>query len=206
MSAVAAFKLFDNPIRSQISWNLLIHKELSASQLSNLIKKTSLSTITRNLAKMEKNGVIFVSRTEKRKNLELKFWKLNVELFEEEDLDIDVGLYNTLNEAEKKLFIERVTNIISLFFGFVRSMLEPENFDIEEILTHPERDHPSITITMMKKKAGDLFRKEFNKIIQRFKEEKEEEFQTSLEDLDLESYLIFFFSSKIKTLVPSLDE
>ena len=205
MSRLTTLDLFDNPTRSLISWNLLIHKELSASQLKKLLKHPNLSTITRNLTKMEEKGIIFQSKVEKLNNLETKFWKLNSEIFKE-DPDINVEIYNELDEAGKKLFVERTSNIISLFFGFVRTMLKPENFDIGKILTHPEQDHPSLTITIMKEKIGARFRKEFRTYLEKFQEDQGEEFGSDLNDLNLESHLLFIFTSKIKTLVPSLED
>ncbi|MHA2176218.1 MAG: helix-turn-helix domain-containing protein [Candidatus Hodarchaeales archaeon] len=205
MSSLSTLDLFDNPTRSRISWNLLIHKELSASQLKKLLAHTSLSTITRNLTKMEEKGFIYQSRVEKLNNLETKFWKIRPEIFKE-DADINAELYHQLNDEDKERFVERTSNIISLFFGFVRTMLEPNNFDISKIFTHPEQDHPSITITIMKQKTGDLFRKELKDIIKRFQEEQRGEVETNLNEIDLDSHLFFFFASKIKTLVPSLDD
>ena len=205
MSSLSTLDLFDNPTRSLISWNLLIHKELSASQLKTMLGNTSLSTITRNLSKMEEKGIIYQSRVEMLKNLETKYWKLNSEIFEE-DPAINPELLHSLDEDEKDLFIERTSNMISLFFGFVRTMLEPENFDIRKILTQPEQEHPSLTISIMKEKTGDVFRKDFRKYLQNFMEKEEEEFGSKITDINLDSHLVFIFTSKIKSLIPSIND
>ena len=58
---------------------LVFYSELTAGQLAKIAKK-NISTITRNLEKLAEANLVFVSKTESKGNLQIKYWALNPEV------------------------------------------------------------------------------------------------------------------------------
>lgn len=178
-------KLFKNLTKSQISWNLIVRKELSGVQLSRLLHK-NISTITRNLNTMKMDNLVFVSRTEMVKNFQVKYWKLNPELLKETQL---------LSEGDSTSK-DQLDNILKLSLGIIKTLVE----------SAMEKENPPLELIVMllDKKDAAKFEKKFMKFIKLFITEHQSTIISNLEELNEDNVFFFFISSQIKNSISHL--
>ncbi len=182
---LALLKLFENSTKSQISWNLIVHKELSGIQLSKLLQK-NISTITRNLKMMKEENLVLNERTEMIKNFQVKYWKLNPSILNE----------NLVLSLENQASQEQLNNILTLSQGIIKTILE----------SAMKKRNPSIELLMLQldKKTAEIFDEQLMQFVTNFMSKYQSGVISNLEDITSENNLFFFISSQIKNSVSKL--
>ncbi len=191
MEKLKLLKLFDNPTRSQISLNLIVYKELSASQLSKKIDK-NISTITRNLEEMKEVDLIRISRTEMKNNFQIKFWKLNPSILEV-NLSLSEEFAISLSDKKRKELLKQVDNLMILTQGIIKSILEQG--------IRNRRVKTNLHMLFLDKKAAKLLDEEFGQFIQSFLERNQSRISSDLESIGEENFLFFSISSQLKKVL-----
>jgi len=191
MSRLNIFKLFDNTTRSQISWNLIVYKELSAGQLAKMLNK-NISTITRNLEVMENAKLVQVSKTKLKKNLQVKYWKVKPIIFKEPIL-INLKNNDTLPPQEKEEVVNQLNNFILFSQGIIHNILTR---NLEE-----HEDETNLSMFLLDKKTGQLLNQKLQEFFQKFLEENQPR-TINLKNLDLDTFIFFLISSRVKNTVP----
>jgi DNA-binding transcriptional ArsR family regulator len=193
-------RLFKSETRALIAWNLIIHQELTVKQLANLTDKDQ-STITRNLRYLEKAGLVLISKTETIRNFSINYWKLspNDHLRKFGDLGaiVQEALANMDIEFMKIALLAVQRNLENIFNYKTREI----NIFMQNILAGKEL----MSVGIMNKELGELFRKELNQFIAQFHEEYKINLQP-LDEIDPESYFTFILASPFPTLVNSRNE
>jgi DNA-binding transcriptional ArsR family regulator len=190
LKEVDMLKLFDNRTRSKIVWNLIVYKELSAGQLAKMIKK-NISTITRNLEVMREANLIHISRTKSKKNLRIKFWGINSDIFKEAAL-LNIEDINNLPPKKKKEVMNQLKNFILLSQSIIHNILsqnleDPKNFNFFMLL--------------LDKKTGKLFEQQIQEFIQNFSNQNKTK-TINIDNLGLDTYVFFQIKSQIRNSVP----
>ncbi|MHA2276515.1 MAG: ArsR family transcriptional regulator [Candidatus Kariarchaeaceae archaeon] len=189
--------LFKSETRSLIAWNLIIHKELTVKQLANLTNKDH-STITRNLKNLERAGLVIISKTETIRNFAINYWKLSPNDFLRKFGDLGKVVQETLTKQDlelmKIILLAVQRNLVNIFNYKTR---EINNF-IQNILAEKEL----MSVGIMNKEIGNLFRKELNQFICQFQEDHKLNLQP-LDEIDSESYFTFILASPFPKLVNS---
>jgi len=197
--------LFDNPTVSQITISLIAYKELSASQLSKLTKK-NISTISRQLTRMENENYIYLSKTELINNLQIKYWKLNSDIFQD-DPKIDTEELSKLPQDERNLIISQLQNTLYAFRGIMKSIFDSNISEVVEVLEGKKGDFSQdsyLNILLLRKSKGEKMLEELGRFLENFDFGKEEDL--TLDHLDLDSYLIFFLASPFRYVVPRFED
>lgn len=190
-------ELFKSETRALISWNIIIHQELTVKQLANLTNKDQ-STITRNLRNLEKTGLVFISKTETIRNFTINYWKLSPNDFLRKFGDLGTVIRNALAKMDLEfmkialLAVQR--NLENIFNSKARDI----NHFIQNILAGKEL----MSVGIMNKEIGELFLKELNQFIHQFHEDYKLNLQP-LDEIDPESYFTFILASPFPTLVNS---
>lgn len=183
-------KFFDNPTRSQISWNLVIHKELSATQLAEMIGK-NISTITRNLAILEKNNLVLVSRVEMKRNFQEKYWRLAPNIVQLKLL-LNKKTMESLSSKERKKLLKQADNFMVFLQGLMKSILEYE--------IRAGKYDSKLFMYLLNKEGAELLNKELINCVRKFREDNPSKFILDFENIDEESFIFFFLSSQIKNI------
>ena len=186
-------KLFDNMTRAQISWNLMIYKELSATYLTKLIEK-NISTITRNLEAMQEADLVYISRTEIKKNFLEKYWKLNTNIFPGEIMlhEESIGL---LHKADQERVLEQLENLMILAQGIIWSILDQK--------IRNRGNQTNLMMLLLDKELANVLKEKLEKFIKTFLEENGSRVSTDLKEIKEDSDIFFFISSHIKKLMRS---
>lgn len=189
-------KLFKSETRALIAWNLIVHKELTVKQLAKLINKDS-STITRNLRELERAELVLISKTETIRNLTVNYWKLSsmnlLQKFEDFDTAIKKALVISDLEFIKIALLAIQRNLENILNYKTR---EIDKF-VQDILSGKEL----MSVGMMDKETGDLFRKELTQFIFNFQEEHKVNL-LPIDKIGPDSYFTFLLA----TPFPSLNE
>lgn len=183
-------KLFDNRTRSKIVWNLIVYKELSAGQLAKMTKK-NISTITRNLEVMHEANLIQISRTKSKKNLRIKFWRINSDIFKEAPL-LNIEDINNLPPTKKKEVMNQLKNFILLSQSIINNILSQNLEDPEKF---------KFFMLLLDKKTGKLFEQQIQEFIQNFSNQNKTK-TINIENLGLDTYVFFMIKSQIRNSVP----
>ena len=202
MQGLKLLGLFDNPTVSQITISLIAYKELTASQLSKLIKK-NISTVTRQLTRMNKENYIYPSKTEFINNLQVKYWKLNSEVFQD-DLKIDTEEYSKLPLKERDIIINQLQNSLLAFREIMKNLFDSNVAEVVEVLNGKKSDDSYLNILLLRRSKGKKLLEELGSFLEKFNFGKREDL--SLDDLDLDSYLFFFLASPFRKIVPKFEE
>lgn len=205
MKGIKLLGLFDNPTVSQITISLIAYKELSASQLSKLTKK-NISTISRQLTRMENENYIYLSKTELINNLQIKYWKLNSDIFQD-DPKIDTEELSKLPQDERNLIISQLQNTLYAFRGIMKSIFDSNISEVVEVLEGKKGDFSQdsyLNILLLRKSKGEKMLEELGRFLENFDFGKEEDL--TLDHLDLDSYLIFFLASPFRYVVPRFED
>ncbi|MFX1255338.1 MAG: ArsR/SmtB family transcription factor [Promethearchaeota archaeon] len=187
--------LFNTPIRGLIAWNLLIHKELTASELSTLLNK-SIATISRYLKAMEEEGLITPSKIEFVKNLKLNYWQITPSILED---------YWALDRGLQTLQKEKKFGEISKFLGALKGIFNAIlTYKGEKLLQKQDSEgldelsgNGLISVILLDKEMGKIFDVEFKKFIQDFFTKYTPE-KLGFDNLDLDSFIFFFLSSRVR--------
>ena len=182
---IIPLKLFENSTKSQISWNLIVRRELSGVQLSRLLQR-NISTITRNLKTMEEDDLVFVSRTEMVKNFQVKYWKLNPEILKETQL---------LTERDS-ISKDQINNILKFSLGIIKTILE----------SAMEKENPPLELIMMllDKKNAAKFEVQLTKFLKQYITKHSSTLISNIEDINEDNVFFFFISSPIKNSISDL--
>jgi DNA-binding transcriptional ArsR family regulator len=196
-------ELFDNPTISQISMYLVFYSELTAGQLAKIIKK-NISTITRNLEKLLEANLIYVSKTEAKGNLQVKYWALNPEVINLDTL-ITSETFDQLSGEEREKAIIRMHNILITFREILKTVYDHL---VESQINYFDKmdqggDSNIFTIFLFDKETGQLFEKEFKKFQKKFFEE-HRELSSGLDSVNLNSVITFMLSSRLGDIFPSI--
>jgi len=175
-------KLFDNSTKAQISWNLIIHKELSGVQLTRILQK-NISTITRNLKLMEEENLVFLSRTEMKKNFQEKYWKLNPEILKEQ----------LIQQNNHKLSPVQLENTINLTQGIIGSLLENAK--------NKPNSQIELLMLLLNKETAKLLDDQLSQLLIKFMEEHQSEMISNLEQINTNNTLFFFITSSVKNII-----
>ncbi|MFX1508023.1 MAG: winged helix-turn-helix domain-containing protein [Promethearchaeota archaeon] len=196
-------ELFDNPTISQISMHLVFYSELTAGQLAKMIKK-NISTITRNLEKLLEANLVYVSKTEAKGNLQVKFWALNPEVINLDTLITNETFDQLLDEEREKAII-RMHNILVTFREILKTVYDHL---VESQISYFQNrgqggDSNIFTIFLFDKETGQLFEKEFKKFQKKFFEEHREP-PSGLDSINLNSVITFMLSSRLGDIFPPI--
>lgn len=194
MTRLDILKLFDNTTRSQISWNIIVYKELSAGQLAKMLNK-NISTITRNLEVMENAKLVQVSKTKSKKNLQVKYWKVNPIIFKD-PISIDLKNIDKLPPQEKEEVINQLNNYIIFSQGIIHNILTR---NLEE-----HEEETNLSMLLLDKKAGQLLNQKLQEFLQTFLKDNEPK-TIDLKNLNLDTFIFFLISSRVKNSVPPKD-
>ncbi len=184
-------KLFDNMTRSRISWNLIVYRELSAGKLAKMLKK-NVSTITRNLEIMKDANLIQLSKVKSKNNLQVKFWRINPEIFREPSI-VDIKTIENLPLQKKQEITTQLNNFILLSQSIIQNILTP---NLEE-----HKDNINLVMFLLDKKTGKLFNQKVEEFIQDFLKQNKQK-TINLDNLGLDNYIYFLISSQIRNSVP----
>ncbi|MHA2248349.1 MAG: ArsR family transcriptional regulator [Candidatus Hodarchaeales archaeon] len=193
-------KLFKSETRALIAWNLIIHQELTVKQLANLTNKDQ-STITRNLRKLERTGLVLVSKTETIRNFAINYWKLSPNDFLHKFGDLGTVVQEALANMDlefMKIALLAVQRNLENIFNYKTREI---NYFIQNILAEKEL----MSVGIMNKEIGELFLKELNQFINQFHELHKLNLQP-LDEIDPKSYFTFILASPFPTLVNSGEE
>ena len=198
-------ELFDNPTISEISMYLVFYSELTAGQLAKIIKK-NISTITRSLEKLLEANLIYVSKTEPKGNLQVKYWALNPEVINLDTLITDETI-NQLSGEEREKAIIRMHNILITFREILKTVYDHL---VESQISYFQnmdqgRDSNIFTIFLFDKETGQLFEKEFQEFQKKFFEEHREP-PSGLDSINLNSVITFMLSSRLGDLFPPFNK
>ncbi|MHA2173824.1 MAG: winged helix-turn-helix domain-containing protein [Candidatus Hodarchaeales archaeon] len=186
--------LFKSETRALITWNLIIHKELTVKQLTKLINKDS-STITRNLRNLEREGLVLISKTDTIRNLAKNSWKLNPNSQLKSLGDFDTVIKKAL---------------VAKDFDFMKIILLAVQRNLENILNYQKRDITKfvdriqtgkelMSIGIMDRKTGILFREELYQFICKFQEDHNLNLQ-SIDKFGSDSFFTFLLASPFPSL------
>ncbi|MHA2051982.1 MAG: winged helix-turn-helix domain-containing protein [Candidatus Hodarchaeales archaeon] len=186
--------LFKSETRALITWNLIIHKELTVKQLTKLINKDS-STITRNLRNLEREGLVLISKTDTIRNLAKNSWKLNPNSQLKSLGDFDTVIKKAL---------------VAKDYDFMKIILLAVQRNLENILNYQKRDITKfvdriqtgkelMSIGIMDRKTGILFREELNHFICKFQEDHNLNLQ-SIDKFGSDSFFTFLLASPFPSL------
>jgi DNA-binding transcriptional ArsR family regulator len=198
-------ELFDNPTVSQISMYLVFYHELTAGQLAKIIKK-NISTITRNLEKLKEANLVYVSKTEAKGNLQVKYWTLNPEIINLDTL-ITNETIDQLSGKEKQKAVVRMHNILIAFREILKTVYDHLVNSQIRYIQNPDQEEDSkiFTIFLFDKETGDQFEKEFKAFQRKFFEEHREE-PAGLDSINLNSVITFMLSSRLGDIFPPLQK
>ncbi|MFX1518250.1 MAG: hypothetical protein ACFFC6_18290 [Promethearchaeota archaeon] len=195
-------ELFDNPTISQISMYLVFYSELTAGQLAKIAKK-NISTITRNLEKLAEANLVFVSKTESKGNLQVKYWALNSEVISLDTLITDKTI-DQLPSKEREKAVLRMQNILVAFRGILKSVYDYlVQSQIRSFQKASVEDSNIFTIFLFDKETGELFEKEFKEFQRNFFE-KHQDPPSSLNSINLNSVITFMLSTRLGDIFPPL--
>jgi predicted transcriptional regulator len=157
--------LFQTETRALIAWNLIIYKELTVKQLAELVNKDA-STITRNLHKMQDSSLVQISRTETYRNFNVNFWKLNPEIPLHKFGDFD----KIITEALIKNDFEFIKILLTTTQGILTSIFHYRIRNIEKFVGSLKGEVPGefLSLNLMDKETGQLFRKELTEFVIKF--------------------------------------
>ncbi|MFX0125300.1 MAG: ArsR family transcriptional regulator [Candidatus Hodarchaeota archaeon] len=196
-------ELFDNPTVSQISMYLVFYGELTAGQLAKIIKK-NISTITRNLEKLLEANLVYVSKTETKGNLQVKFWALNPEIINLDTLITDETIAQ-MTGKERQNAILRMHNVLITFREILKTVYDYSVNNQIHYFQNPDQveDSHIFTIFLFNKETGHQFEKEFKKFQRKFFEEHREE-SNGLDSINLNSIITFMISSRLGDIFPPI--
>ncbi|UCG03203.1 MAG: winged helix-turn-helix transcriptional regulator [Candidatus Heimdallarchaeota archaeon] len=196
-------ELFDNPTISQISMYLVFYSELTAGQLAKITKK-NLSTITRNLEKLLEANLVYVSKTEAKGNLQVKYWALNPEIISLDTLITDETI-DQLSGEEKEKAIFRMQNILIAFREILKTVYDHLVNSQLQYFQNPsiKEDSNIFTIFLFSTETGHLFVKEFIKFQRKFFEEHREP-PAGIDSINLNSVITFMLSSRLGDIFPPI--
>ena len=195
-------ELFENPTISQISMYLVFYSELTAGQLAKIAKK-NISTITRNLEKLAEANLVFVSKTESKGNLQIKYWALNPEVISLDTLITNKTIDQLSREERNEAFL-RMQNILVAFRGILKSVYDYLiQSQIRSFQNASVEDSNIFTIFLFDKETGKLFEKEFKEFQRNFFE-KHREPPSGLDSINLNSIITFMLSSRLGDIFPPL--
>ena len=184
-------KLFNNSTRSRISWNLIVYKELSAGQLAKMLGK-NVSTITRNIEIMSEANLIQLSRIKSKNNLQVKFWKINPQIFKEPSI-IDIESIEDIPVKKKKELIFQLNNFLLLSQSIIQNILSPNLKERE--------DNINLVMLLLDKKTGKILNEKIQVFIQDFLKQNKSK-AINLENVGIDNHIFFFISSQIRNSVP----
>jgi DNA-binding transcriptional ArsR family regulator len=188
--------LFKSETRALIAWNLIVHKELTVKQLTRLIDKDT-STITRNLRSLERADLVMISKTETIRNFTINYWKLtpknHLQNFGDFDTVIKKALVGTNLEFMKIVLLTIQRNL--------ENILNHKNKEINKFVQDVLSGKELMSVGMMDKETGELFRKELNQFIFNFQEENKVKL-LPIDQIGPDSYFTFLLA----TPFPSLNE
>lgn len=196
-------ELFDNPTISQISMYLVFYSELTAGQLAKITKK-NISTITRSLEKLAEANLVYVSKTEAKGNLQIKYWALNPEVISLDTL-ITNETIDQLPSQEREKNVLRMQNILVTFRGILKTVYDhliKTQIRYFQNSSYAE-DSNIFTIFLFDKDTGQLFEKEFKEFQKNFFE-KHKESPSGLDSINLNSVIAFMLSSRLGDIFPPL--
>lgn len=212
MKAPSILKLFDSPTTGLISWYLFVYKELNASQISRLSRK-SLSTVTRSLKKMEDANLVEVSRIEQVKNLSKKYWRLNPNIKLEENL-IQSDELNKLPSNEQQQIITQIQNILLIFREITRTIFNVQIRELTNIIQEQKsREKGLFTLFLLDKDEGPIFIQKLNELTESVREvikpqskpQSEKVFEVDIDGfIDLDNHIFILLSSRVGDIVPKL--
>ncbi|MHA2224593.1 MAG: winged helix-turn-helix domain-containing protein [Candidatus Hodarchaeales archaeon] len=190
--------LFKSETRALIAWNLIVHKELTVKQLSRLINKDS-STITRNLRSLESENLVLISKREIIRNISMNHWKLNP--------TIPLQKFGDLDAVIKKAIVRKDLEFIKITLLAVQRNLENilnfKNKEIGGFVQDLRSGKELISVGIMDKETGELFRKELTQFLYNFQEEHEDEVKLlPIDQIGPDSYFTFLLATQF----PSLDK
>jgi DNA-binding HxlR family transcriptional regulator len=186
--------LFKSETRSLIVWNLIIHKELTVKQLKELINKDT-STITRNLRNLEKEGLVLVSKTETIRNITINFWKLTPK--------DHLSKFGDFDKIIKEALISKDLDLMKLTLLAIQRNLEnligQKSRNIGKFVQNIIADKELMSIGLMDKETGEIFRKELNQFLCKFQEEHNIH-NLPLDEISPESFFTFILTSPFPSL------
>ncbi len=196
-------ELFDNPTIGQISMFLIFYKELTAGQLAKLADK-NISTITRNLERMLGEELIYVSKTEAKGNLQVKFWALNPEIINIDSVITDESIQQ-LSDEEKQKAIDRMQNVLITFRGILKALYDSQVSNLINKLQNADRSDDSdvFTIFLFNEEHGHLFMKKIREMQEKFFEEYDSD-SADLNSITSDSIILFILSSRLGDVIPSI--
>ncbi|MHA2215763.1 MAG: winged helix-turn-helix domain-containing protein [Candidatus Hodarchaeales archaeon] len=189
--------LFKSETRALIAWNLIIHKELTVKQLANLTNKDQ-STITRNLKNLERSRLVFISKTETIRNFAINYWKLSPNDFLRKFGDLGT----VVQEALEKKDLESMRIILLAVQRNLENIFNYKTREINNFIQNILAEKELMSIGIMNKEIGNIFRKELNQFICQFQEDHKINLQ-ALDEIDPESYFTLILVSPFPPLVNS---
>ncbi|MHA1978624.1 MAG: winged helix-turn-helix domain-containing protein [Candidatus Hodarchaeales archaeon] len=181
-------RLFKSETRALIAWNLIIHKELTVKQLSDLINKDS-STITRNLRLLEKEGLVLISNTEAIRNFTINYWKLSPNEYLPKFGDLGA----VVSEALAKKDFDFMKIVLLAVQRNLENILNSKTRKIENFIQNLLNEKELMSIGIMNKETGELFQRELNQFINQFQESHGLNL-LPLEEIDPKSYFTFILA------------
>ncbi len=148
--------------------------------------------------------LIFVSKTEVKGNLQVKYWSLNPEIVSLDSL-ITNELINELPIDEKNQAINRIQNILVVFRGILKTVYD---FKVETVIKEIKNSDKSddshlFTVFLFSEKTGRLFEKEYKKFQNKFFEEHGGDID-SLDKIYSNSIIAFMLSARIGDAIPPI--
>lgn len=197
-------ELFDNPTIAQISMFLMFQKELTAGQLAKLTGK-NISTITRNLEKLNENKLINVSKIEAKGNLQVKFWTINKEIIDIDTIITGKSLQG-LPEEETLKVIHQTQNVLISLRGILKTVYDYHVKSLVEFIQNSKQELNSsiFSVFLLDKDTGTLFEKEFKKFMEKFMT-KHGDSDTDLDRIYSESIITFMLSARLGDILKPPD-
>jgi len=204
ISNTKLLELFDNPTIAQISMFLMFQKELTAGQLAKLTGK-NISTITRNLEKLNVNNLINVSKIEAKGNLQVKFWTINTEVIDINTIITGKSLQG-LPEEETLKVIQQTQNVLISLRGILKTVYDYHVKSLVEFIKNnkQELDSPIFSVFLLDKDTGRLFEKEFKEFLQKFMTKHEDD-DSDLDEIYSESIITFMLSARLGDILKAPD-
>jgi len=135
---------------------------------------------------MKEENLVLNERTEMIKNFQVKYWKLNPSILNE----------NLVLSLENQASQEQLNNILTLSQGIIKTILE----------SAMKKRNPSIELLMLQldKKTAEIFDEQLMQFVTNFMSKYQSGVISNLEDITSENNLFFFISSQIKNSVSKL--
>jgi len=174
----------------------MIYKELTVKQLVKLTSKDA-STITRNLNKLQESKLVEISKTDTIRNFNINFWKLNPKIPLHEFGDFD----RIITEALINNDIDFLKTLLVTTQRIIWSILNHKTRNIHDFIQSlkEEKTGEFMSMALMDKETGQLFRKQIAEFIAKFYDEHKIN-MLPLDKIGPESFISFIFLSHFSSL------